>query len=130
LLCQNNEEKIKQVLNLIELNKPLNSLVYELSYGQKKLIGLAMALIKKHKILLLDEPVAGVNPLLKNKIKEILLKLRNNGETIFLIEHDMNFIRQIADEIIVLDNGKILDKGSFEKIMKNKQVVKTFTGVE
>lgn len=130
VLCQNNKEKIKQVLHLVELNKPLNSLIYELSYGQKKLLGLAMTLLKKHRLLLLDEPVAGVNPALKNKIKKILLRLKNKGETIFLVEHDMDFIRRVADEIIVLDNGKIIDKGNFEKIMQNKQVRKSFIGVE
>ena len=64
-------KRIREILKLVGLSKPLKSLAYELSYGQKKLLGLAMALLRPHNILLLDEPVAGVNPLLKKEIKNI-----------------------------------------------------------
>jgi len=129
LLCSQSPKKTRNALRLTGLNKPLKSIAFELSYGQKKLLGLTMALLKKHKVLLLDEPVAGVNPALKNQIKKVLLSLKKQGETIFLIEHDMGFVKSVADEVIVLENGKILAKGTYSEIMKNKKVLKTFIGL-
>ena len=119
---------LKGVLRLVGLSKPLDSLAVELSYGQKKLLGLAMAILKPHKVLLLDEPVAGVNPILKKKIQDILLSLKSNGETIFVVEHDMNFVKGVADEVVVLNNGKILASGEPEKVLKNKKVVEAYLG--
>lgn len=70
-----------------------------------------MALMKPHKLLMLDEPVAGVNPFARQKIKKILLGLKKQGATVLVIEHDMNFAIDICDTIIVLDAGKVLKEG-------------------
>lgn len=126
ILCSKNG--IDAVLQQVHLNKPLDSLVYEISYGQKKLLRLAMAILKPHKAMLLDEPVAGVNPILRDQIKNIFLDLKSKGETIFLIEHDIDFVKNIADEIIVLDYGRIIAKGEYEDI-KNKKEVRTYLGL-
>lgn len=122
------EEKIREVLEIVGLSKPLDGLVCELSYGQKKLVGIAMALLKKHKILLLDEPVAGVNPLLKRKIKDILLKLKERGETIFIIEHDISFVKEVADEIVVIDKGDIIAVGNPNSVFKKDPVIDAYFG--
>jgi len=121
-------KRIRKILKLVGLSKPLNSLACELSYGQKKLLGLAMAILRPHNILLLDEPVSGVNPLLKKEIKNILLRLKEIGETIFIIEHDMNFVKEVADAIVVLNNGKLLDHGSPKKVLNNPKVIEAYLG--
>ena len=100
----------------------------ELSYGQTKLVGLARALLMPHKLLMLDEPVAGVNPVLRNKLKDILSELKQAGETVLLIEHDMDFVMSVADHIIVMSEGKVLAEGVPEHIKKNKRVLEAYLG--
>lgn len=121
-------DEIKKVLDLVGLDKKENVLSADLSYGQQKLLTLACALLKPHKLLMLDEPVAGVNPVLRDKLKDILLELKKDGETIFLIEHDMDFVMAIADRIIVLDMGKVLVDGTPEEIKRNKKVLEAYLG--
>lgn len=121
-------KKVKEVLDIVGLNKPLTTLGSDLSYGQRKLLDLAIALAKPHSILLLDEPVAGVNPQLRNEIKKIIKKLNKKGETILLIEHDMNFVMNLASKVFVLDEGKIIAEGTPKQIQKNNKVLEAYLG--
>jgi len=77
---------------------------------------------------MLDEPVAGVNPQLRKDIKEVLRKLNKQGETILVIEHDMNFVMDLAEHIIVMDEGKVLVEGTPEKVRKDKRVLEAYLG--
>jgi len=121
-------KRIKEILEIVHLDKPLNTYASDLSYGQRKLLDLAVALAKKHSILLLDEPVAGVNPELREKIKNIIRELNKKGETILLIEHDMNFVMDLADYIFVMDSGKVIAEGNAIQIQNNKQVLDAYLG--
>ena len=78
--------------------------------------------------MLLDEPVAGVNPKLREQIKTILKKLNKQGETIVLIEHDMNFVMNLASKIFVLDQGKVIASGKPKQIQNNKKVLEAYLG--
>ena len=124
----NFRDRIKEVLNLVELDKPLHTYASNLSYGQRKLLDLAIAIAKKHELLMLDEPVAGVNPRLRNEIKSIIRKLNKKGETILLIEHDMNFVMDLADKIFVLDAGSVIAEGNPKQIQSNKKVLDAYLG--
>ena len=77
---------------------------------------------------MLDEPVAGVNPKIRSSIASLLIKLKNNGETILLIEHDMIFTLGLADVIIVLDAGKVIATGKPNEIKSNKLVLDAYLG--
>ncbi len=121
-------ERIKEILELVGLDKPLTTYATDLSYGQRKLLDLAMAIAKPHTLLMLDEPVAGVNPKLRKEIKKILLKLNKKGETILLIEHDMNFVMDLASYIFVLDQGKVIASGKPKEIQSNKKVLSAYLG--
>ncbi len=122
------DELIKKYLELVGLKQSLEKKGEDLSYGQSKLLNLAMNIAKKHEILLLDEPVAGINPKLRFEIEKILKNLKKQGETILLIEHDMNFVINISDLIIVMDAGEIILQGDKKAILANKKVLKAYLG--
>src|SRR3989344_1848325 len=125
---ESHKEEINKILSLVKLNKSQDTLATDLSYGQRKLLDLAVAIAKPHKVLLLDEPVAGINPELRKEIKEILKKLSEKGETIVIIEHDMNFVMDLADYIYVLDEGTVIAKGKPKEIQNNKRVLEAYLG--
>lgn len=98
----------------------------DLSFGQKRLVEILRALINPHNLLILDEPVAGVTPELRDKIKEVLLDLKKKGETILLIEHDMNFTLKVADWVIVMDAGQVIAEGTPDDIRHNPKVLEAY----
>lgn len=122
------EELLRKALDLVGLDKREDTYAHNLSYGQRKLLDLAICLAKKHDLLMLDEPVAGVTPKLRQQIKKILLNEKKKGKSILLIEHDMDFVMSIADIIYVLAQGKIIAIGKPKEIMKNKQVLEAYLG--
>ena len=122
------ERQAQQVLERVGLKKSLDTYAHNLSYGQRKLLDLAMALVKPHKFLMLDEPVAGVNPFVRQEIKKILLSLKKQGATVLVIEHDMDFVMDICDTIIVLDAGKVLKEGRPKEIQNDKKVLEAYLG--
>ncbi len=121
-------QEIRRILDLVGLKKPLHTIAIELSYGQRKLLDLAVALAKPHALIMLDEPVAGVNPQLRKDIKEVLRTLNKQGETILVIEHDMNFVMDLAEQVIVMDEGKVLVEGTPERVRKDKRVLEAYLG--
>lgn len=121
-------KEIKEILKMVGFDKPLKTLGSDLSYGQRKLLDLAICLAKPHKLLMLDEPVAGVNPKLRKEIKKIIKGLNKKGETILLIEHDMNFVMDLADWIFVMDEGKVIASGKPKEIQNNKKVLEAYLG--
>jgi len=121
-------EAIQEMLDFVGLKKNPDTIVTDLSYGEQKLFDLARALLNPHTLLLLDEPVAGVNPVLREKLKSILKHLKERGETIFLIEHDMDFVRAVADRVIVMVEGTVLTEGTPEEVVKDSRVLEAYVG--
>lgn len=122
------EKDMREILESFGLLNKINFQCNELSYGQKRLIEITQKYLYPHKLLLLDEPIAGVNPILRETISNFLVKLKRQGETILLIEHDMNFVFNLADTIIVMDSGKIIAEGNPEEIKNNPEVIKAYLG--
>lgn len=121
-------KRVEEILEVVGLDKSFDTYATDLSYGQRKLLDLAVAIAKPHEILMLDEPVAGINPKLRIEIKKILKELQKKGETILLIEHDMNFVMNLANEVYVLDHGQVIAQGPPRKIQKNKKVLEAYLG--
>jgi ABC-type branched-subunit amino acid transport system ATPase component len=121
-------EEIKTKLAFVGLKKSLETPVIEISYGEQKLFDLARALLNPHTLLLLDEPVAGVNPVVREMLKNVLLKLKKQEESVFLIEHDMDFIRSVADYVVVMDQGSVLIEGKPDEVLSNKRVLEAYLG--
>jgi ABC-type branched-subunit amino acid transport system ATPase component len=101
-----------------------------LSGGQRKLLDLGRALMLSPNVLMLDEPLAGVSPVLAEEIAEHLAELRSRGISIALIEHRVEFVRHICDRIYVLSAGSILTEGRPEVVLGAKEVVDAFLGVD
>lgn len=121
-------EKAKKILSDFRVSEIWEQKAGDLSFGQKRLAELARTILNPHELLMLDEPVAGVNPRIRDKIADILLGLREQGETILLIEHDMAFTLSIADFVVVMDAGKVIAQGKPEEIKTNPRVLEAYLG--
>ncbi len=122
------EARIKEAAELIGLQKDLHAVVTDLSYGEQKLFDLARAVVNPHTMLLLDEPVAGVNPVIRQHLKTIIRKLVDQGETVLFIEHDIDFVRSVADQVIVMDQGSVLTEGKPDHVLLDKKVLAAYLG--
>ncbi|HLC33073.1 MAG TPA: ABC transporter ATP-binding protein [Candidatus Nanoarchaeia archaeon] len=122
------DEEIQHALNSVRFPLSMETKASELSYGQTRLVEIARAVFKPHKLLMLDEPTAGVNPKVRHELKQILLDLKKKGNTILLIEHDMEFVMSISDEVIVMNQGTVLTHGTPEKVQKDKRVLEAYLG--
>jgi len=122
------EQKVADMLDLVDMRRHENKLGRELSYGQKRLIEIARTILNPSTLLMFDEPVAGVNPKLRKKISELLLDLKKQGATIVLIEHDMDFALKLADKVVVLDEGSVIAQGKPATIRNSKKVLEAYLG--
>jgi len=121
-------DKALDVLDFVELIRLKNDYAKSLSSGQKKLLELARTLMSDPKMILLDEPGAGVNPTLMKKLTRNIEKLREEGRTFFLIEHDMDLITNLCDRVIVMDKGRRLAEGKPDEIKKDERVLEAYLG--
>ncbi|MEI8344236.1 MAG: ABC transporter ATP-binding protein [Candidatus Moraniibacteriota bacterium] len=120
--------KAEELLKVVNLWDKRNELVINLSYGQGKLLEIARALSTDAKIYLFDEPFAGLFPEMIKTVMKIIKKLKEEGKTIILVEHNMLLMRELCDEIIVMDNGKLLSKGKPEEVLNKKKVLEVYLG--
>jgi branched-chain amino acid transport system ATP-binding protein len=123
------KEQAIDVLEFVELTNLKNEYAGTLSGGQKKLLELAKCLMAEPKMVLLDEPGAGVNPTLMKKLVSHIRKLcEEKGLTFFLIEHDMDLVMSLCDPVIVMSEGKKLAEGHPEDIKKDERVLEAYLG--
>ncbi len=122
------EAELERLLQLIDLQSQRRELAGNLAHGQQQWLEIGMALATKPTVLLLDEPTAGMSPEETFKTGELVKRLNAEGMTIVVIEHDMTFIRQIAQRVTVLHFGKIFDEGGIDDITQNEDVVRIYLG--
>jgi ABC-type branched-subunit amino acid transport system ATPase component len=123
-----NLEDAQRILEEFEIDHLATQPATSLSGGQMKLVELARAMLTEPEILLLDEPVAGVNPTLTNDLADQIQRLHEDGTTFLIIEHEMDFIMEMADPIIVLNQGTVLTEGSPEQIRSDDRVIDAYLG--
>jgi len=124
-------EKSENLLKFVGLYQKRNLRAGDLSFGQQKLLELAMALMNEPKMLLLDEPTAGINPTLINGIIDRLLKVNNEfGITLLVIEHNMRVIMSLAQKMFCLAHGQLLAEGTPEQIKNDHRVIDAYLGVQ
>ena len=121
-------ERAHDIAGRLRLAHVLDNPVTALSGGQKKLVEIGRALMAEPKILLLDEPMAGVNPSLADEIAAHLTALNREGITICLIEHDMALIRRLCEPVIVMAEGRTLTQGSFDTVAADPRVQEAYLG--
>ena len=121
-------EKTNEVLNMVNLYHMKDSYARELSGGQKKLLELARVVIQKPKLLLLDEPLAGVNPKLSEDILSLINTFVEDGVSVLMVEHNISAVMKVSDHIVVLSEGSVIAEGSSDEIRTNENVVSAYLG--
>ncbi|MFN3937377.1 MAG: ABC transporter ATP-binding protein [Gemmobacter sp.] len=121
-------ERAQAVAARLKLTHVLDNLSPALSGGQKKLLEIGRALMGRPKLILLDEPVAGVNPTLAREIGERIEELRAEGLTFLIVEHDMDVVARLCDPVVVMAQGATLTEGSFAQIVADARVQDAYLG--
>ena len=120
-------KKLVEIISIINLEKKKNLIAKNLSHGEKQWLEIGMLLIQQSDLLLIDEPVAGMTETETKKTSELLINI-SKDRTVLVVEHDMNFIESLDVEVVVLNEGSLLTRGSMKNIKKNKQVIDIYLG--
>ena len=126
-----NRDRSEEIIEFLEIEDIKNTPVGKLPYGLQKKVELGRALATDATVLLLDEPMAGMNVEEKRDMCRFILKVNDEiGTTMVLIEHDMGVVMDISDRVVVLDYGKVIGDGTPDQVRSNKKVIDAYLGVE
>lgn len=123
-----NEERAGELLDRFGLEHMADEFAGSLSGGQRKLLEMARALMMEPEVVMLDEPMAGVNPALTQSLLAHITGLRDSGKTVVFVEHDMDVVQEISDWVIVMAQGRVIAEGPPEVIAKNPDVIDAYLG--
>jgi ABC-type branched-subunit amino acid transport system ATPase component len=121
-------ERARRLLDLVGLAAKADAAAGSLSYGQRKLLAFAAALMPDPELLLLDEPAAAVNPTMINQMKDHILALHREGRTVVLVEHNMDVVMDISQRVVVLDHGQKIAEGPPDAIRRDPRVIEAYFG--
>lgn len=123
------DQKVDELLTILKIQNKKNEFAKNLPYGEQRKLEIARALASKPKLLLLDEPAAGMNPQETEELRQMVELIRREFNlTVLLIEHDMKFVMGVCERILVLDYGRIIAEGLPDEIKSNPEVIKAYLG--
>ena len=123
--------RAQELLELVRLDGHADELAATLSGGQRKLLDFARVLMTEPRLVLLDEPMAGVNPVLRGELLEHVVSLRESrGVTVLLVEHDLEVVMGVSDQVVVMSNGAVIASGPPDRVRSDARVVDAYLGVE
>jgi branched-chain amino acid transport system ATP-binding protein len=125
---QANEERANELLERFGLEHMADEFAGSLSGGQRKLLEMARALMMNPEVVMLDEPMAGVNPALTQSLLTHITGLRDGGKTVIFVEHDMDVVQEISDWVVVMAEGRVIAEGRPEEIAQNRAVIDAYLG--
>ncbi len=117
-----------ELLARFNLAEKANDFAGSLSGGQRKLLEMARALMLKPDLIMLDEPMAGVNPALKQSLLDHIRDIREQGTTVVFVEHDMDMVRDVSDWVVVMAQGKVIAEGTPDTVMRDQRVIDAYLG--
>lgn len=118
-------ERVNEILRLIDLHSYRHSMAGDLSHGQRQWLEIGMVVAQNPKLIILDEPTAGMTADETYKTGEMIKKLKG-AHTLIVVEHDMDFVRQVAEYVSVLNYGKLLAEGTMEEVERNEEVIAVY----
>jgi branched-chain amino acid transport system ATP-binding protein len=122
------EKRADELLTRFNMDHMRNEYAGTLSGGQRKLLEMARALMTNPRLVMLDEPMAGVNPALKQSLNDHIRELRDEGMTILFVEHDMDMVHDLSDWVVVMSEGRIIAEGTPDQIAENPSVIEAYLG--
>ncbi len=122
------EARAVELLTRFKLDAKKDDYAASLSGGQRKLLEMARALMSEPSLVMLDEPMAGVNPALTQSLLDHILDLKTQGMTVLFVEHDMHMVRHIADWVVVMAEGRVVAEGDPHEVMANPAVIDAYLG--
>ena len=127
-ILQSERERAMDLLDFVGITHLVNEKAKNLSYGQKKLMEFAAALMTEPKLVLLDEPAGGINPALLEKIVERIQQVNKQGVTFLIVEHNMDVVMNLCDPVIVMAYGVVIAQGPPETIQNDREVLEAYLG--
>lgn len=122
------EERAEWLLRELALEEKRNELASNLSGGQQRLLEIARALMLRPKVLLLDEPTAGLNPVVIERLRDLLLHVKGSGTAVLMVEHNMRVVSSFCDRVVAMNEGVVVAEGRPEEVLLNEAVIESYLG--